>query len=209
MEKFTFLAGTPTPMPEADIDTDIIFPARFLLVTAKKGLGRYAFYERRYKPDGGERPDFLLNQPGRTGAAILVAGDNFGCGSSREQAVWALHDLGVRCLISTRFGEIFQANCFKNGMLALTLSPELCARLMQDGKEARSVEVDLEEQIIRREDGEVIAFNLPEWTREALLNGWDEIALILRQDGEYITRFEDRQRALSPWLYTPMTLDGD
>ena len=201
MERFTHLKGVPAPMPQADIDTDIIFPARFLLITAKKGLDRYAFYEHRYEPDGAERPDFVLNKPDRAGAAILIAGDNFGCGSSREQAVWALHDLGVRCLISTRFGEIFQANCAKNGMLALTISPDVWARLMQDAEDGYAIEVDLEAQLIRRADGEIIVFHIPDWTREALLNGWDEIDLILRQDGEYISGFEARQRAVAPWLY--------
>jgi 3-isopropylmalate dehydratase small subunit len=201
MERFTHLAGVPAPMPEADVDTDIIFPARFLLITAKKGLGRYAFYERRYEPSGAERTDFVLNQPGRAGASILVAGDNFGCGSSREQAVWALHDLGVRCLISTRFGEIFEANCAKNGMLALSVSPDVWGRLMQDAEDSHAVEVDLNAQEIRCAGGQTIAFHIPDWTREALLNGWDEIDLILRQDGEHIAGFEGRQRAASPWLY--------
>ncbi len=201
MERFTRLVGPAAPMAEANVDTDIIFPARFLLITEKKGLGRYAFHDRRRRADGADDPDFVLNQAPYAGARILVAGDNFGCGSSREQAVWALHDLGLRCLISTSFGEIFQANCFKNGMLALTILPADLADLMSDAEGGLPLEIDLERQTISRRNGLPIGFSIPDWRREALLNGWDEIDIVIRQDGDHISAFERTQRTKQPWLY--------
>jgi 3-isopropylmalate/(R)-2-methylmalate dehydratase small subunit len=201
MDSFTRLTGLAAPLPQANIDTDIIFPARFLLITAKQGLGRYAFYEWRYAPNGTPMADFALNQPRFAGAPILVTGDNFGGGSSREQAPWALMDLGVRCIISTRFGEIFQANCFKNGILPVVVSPEWLALLMTDAEAGRPIEVDLQQQTLRRSGGSVFAFDVETWRREALLNGWDEISIIIAQQGARIAAFEDRQRAQSPWLY--------
>jgi len=201
MESFTRLTGRAAPLPAANVDTDIIFPARFLLITAKKGLGRYAFYEWRYGPDGEPRADFVLNRKDFQGAEILVAGDNFGCGSSREQAPWALRDLGVRCVISTSFGEIFFANCFKNGMLPVVVTADQLQALMADAEAGVPIEVDLEAQQVRRGDGEVIPFEVEPWRRDALLNGWDEIAIVLNQDGETIAAFEQSQRAAKPWLY--------
>ena len=209
MQPFTRLSAVPVALPDADIDTDIIFPARFLLITAKQGLGRYAFFERRYDAAGAERPDFVLNQPAGRTPSILVVGENFGCGSSREQAVWTLADLGVRCLIAPRFGEIFQANCFKNGLLAVTLGTEAWRRLAHDAEAGREIEVDLDRQIVHRAEGEVIVFRTPAATRDALLNGWDDIEMILRHDCDEIDRFEQRQRLDAPWLYTPTPLDGD
>ena len=201
MESFTRLTGLAAPLRDANIDTDIIFPARFLLITAKTGLGRYAFYEWRYGPDGKETPGFVLNDPKFKGAPILVAGDNFGCGSSREQAPWALHDLGVRCVISTSFGEIFYANCFKNGMLPVVVTAEQLAELMADAEDGLPIEVDLEAQEVRRRNGAPIAFEVEPWRREALLNGWDEIAIVIKQDGALIDAFERDQRLAKPWLY--------
>jgi 3-isopropylmalate dehydratase small subunit len=201
MDRFTTLKGLAAPLPQANIDTDIIFPARFLLITAKKGLGRYAFYEWRYRPDGSAKDEFVLNQPRFAGAPILVAGDNFGGGSSREQAPWALHDLGVRCIISTGFGEIFQTNCFKNGMLPVTVSAERLAELMTDAEAGRPIEVDLQKTTVRRSNGETFGFDIAPWRREALLNGWDEIAIIMSQQGASIASFEQSQRDQMPWLY--------
>jgi 3-isopropylmalate/(R)-2-methylmalate dehydratase small subunit len=189
-------------MLQANIDTDIIFPARFLLITAKTGLGRYAFHDWRYAPDGQPKPDFVLNQPRFAGAPILVAGDNFGGGSSREQAAWALRDLGVRCIISTAFGEIFQANCYQNGILPLKVSTDQLTLLATDGEAGLPLRVDLERQAIGRRNEPEIAFEIESWRKQALLNGWDEIALITRQLGARITAFEQQQRALAPWLYT-------
>jgi 3-isopropylmalate dehydratase small subunit len=201
MTPFTRLTSPAIPLPAADVDTDIIFPARFLLITAKRGLGRYAFYEWRYQTDGAERPDFVLNRVPWRGAEILIGGDNFGCGSSREQAVWALHDLGVRVLVSTRFGEIFQANCFKNGMLPITVTPAERDALMAEAQAGGAFSVDLEAQTLTRPDGATLAFSVDPFRREALLNGWDEIAIVLNQSEPDITAWETRRRAGLPWLY--------
>jgi len=201
MDAFTQLSGRAAVLAAANIDTDIIFPARFLLFTEKRGLGRYAFYEWRYDREGRENPDFVLNQDAYRGAGILICGDNFGCGSSREQAPWALRDLGVRCLISTRFGEIFAANCFKNGMLPIVVSPDQLAALGRDAEAGTALEISLQDQTIWGDEAGTIAFSIEAWRREALLEGWDEIALILRQDGDAITAFETRQRSARPWLY--------
>jgi 3-isopropylmalate/(R)-2-methylmalate dehydratase small subunit len=201
MESFSRLTGRAAPLPAANVDTDIIFPARFLLITSKKGLGRYAFYEWRYGPDGKALPDFVLNRPEFEGAEILVAGDNFGCGSSREQAPWALRDLGVRCVISTSFGEIFFANCFKNGVLPVVVTPDQVQALMADAEAGSPIEVDLQAQEVRRRDGGFIPFQVEPWRRDALLHGWDEIAIVLNQDGDAIAAFEQSQRAAKPWLY--------
>jgi len=201
MQPFTRFTGRAAPLPQANIDTDIIFPARFLLITEKKGLGRYAFYEWGHGPDGAEAADFVLNQDRFKGAEILVCGDNFGCGSSREQAPWAVRDLGVRCLISTSFGEIFYANCFKNGMLPVVVGEADLAALLADAEAGLPIEVDLEGQTLGRRDSPPIAFDLEAWRKEALLRGWDEIAIVLRQDGAHIADFEQRQRTARPWLY--------
>jgi 3-isopropylmalate dehydratase small subunit len=204
MERFIRLTGLAAPLPQANIDTDIIFPARFLLITQKTGLGRYAFYEWRHGPDGAETPDFVLNQDRFRGAEILVCGDNFGCGSSREQAPWALRDLGIRCLISTSFGEIFHANCLKNGMLPIVLGAGPVADLMAAAESGLLIEVDLTTQTVARRGGRPLPFDIEPWRREALLEGWDEIAVVLNQDGDHIAAFEQGQRGLRPWLY-----DGD
>jgi len=201
MDRFERLISRAAPMPAADIDTDIIFPARFLLITEKTGLGRYAFYDWRYGPEGSATPDFILNTPAYSGAKILVCGDNFGCGSSREQAPWALHDLGVRCLISTSFGEIFRANCFKNAMLPIVLPPEPWTELLRRAAEGRELEVDLTTCTISGADMTPIVFDIDPSRREALLEGWDEIAIALRKDADAIAAFEQRQRSSQPWLY--------
>jgi len=201
MRPFTCVTSVAIPLPESNIDTDVIFPARFLLITTKTGLGRYAFYEWRYQGQDVEKPDFVLNKPEFKDARIAVAGDNFGCGSSREQAVWALGDLGVRCVIATSFGEIFQTNCFKNGLLAVTVTAEQQQTLLADAEAGAAITVNLETQTISRANGEDIAVHIEPWRREALLNGWDEIAIVLNQDLAAITAFEQKQRAEKPWLY--------
>jgi 3-isopropylmalate dehydratase small subunit len=201
MDRFERLISRAAPMPTADIDTDIIFPARFLLITEKTGLGRYAFYDWRYSAEGGAAPEFVLNQPAYREAKILVCGDNFGCGSSREQAPWALRDLGVTCLISTSFGEIFRANCFKNAMLPIVLPPEPWAELLRLATEGCELDVDLTACTISGPGLAPIPFDVDPARREALLKGWDEIALALRKDADAITAFEDRQRLSHPWLY--------
>jgi 3-isopropylmalate/(R)-2-methylmalate dehydratase small subunit len=200
MEAFTRTVGLAAPLPEANIDTDIIFPARFLLITRKAGLGRYAFYEWRYARDGSELSHFVLNREPFRGAQIIVAGDNFGCGSSREQAPWALRDLGVRCIISSSFGEIFYSNCLKNGILPVAVSANQLIRLMRDAEAEYPIAVDLEAQVIRRKNGDIFAFEIEAWRREALLNGRDEIAIVLGDLGGAIDNFENRQGAEQPWL---------
>jgi 3-isopropylmalate dehydratase small subunit len=201
MDRFERLIGRAAPMPAADIDTDIIFPARFLLITEKTGLGRYAFYDWRYGADGKPAAAFVLNQPAYSGAKILICGDNFGCGSSREHAPWALRDLGVSCLISTSFGEIFRANCFKNAMLPIVLPPETVAELLRRATQGVELEVDLTTCTISGPDITPIPFDVDPSRREALLEGWDEIAIALRKDASAIAEFEQRQRLTQPWLY--------
>jgi len=201
MDRFERLTSRAAPMPTADIDTDIIFPARFLLITEKTGLGRYAFYDWRYGADAKPAPDFVLNQPEHRDAKILICGDNFGCGSSREHAPWALRDLGLTCLISTSFGEIFRANCFKNAMLPIVLPPETVADLLRRATEGVELDVDLTTCTISGADITPIPFDVDPSRREALLEGWDEIAIALRKDADAIAAFEQRQRAAQPWLY--------
>lgn len=201
MQPFTCVTGVAAPLPDDNIDTDIIFPARFLLITARQGLGVHAFHDRRFDAAGGEHPDFIFNrEPWRT-APILVAGANFGCGSSREQAVWALADMGVRCVISTGFGEIFESNSIRNGLLPVTLTPDAVARLMAVAQAGERLTVDLDSCHITGPDGLVQPFALREERRQALLNGWDDTALILNQWGEAIDRFEAAQQKVQPWLY--------
>jgi len=201
MRPFTRVTSLAVPMGTDNIDTDIIFPARYLLHTTKTGLGRFAFYEWRYARDGTPDQTFPLNRDEFESAAIMVAGDNFGCGSSREQAPWALADLGLRCLIATSFGEIFATNCFKNGILTVLVSPDQQADLLADAQARAPITVDLERQTIARANGGVAGFPVESWRREALLNGWDEISTVLARDQTAITEFERRQRAQMPWLY--------
>ena len=195
MVPFVRLISLAAPLPEANVDTDIIVPARFLLITEKKGLGRYAFCERR---EGG---GFVLDDPKFVGAQILVAGDNFGCGSSREHAPWALHDLGIRCIIAPSFGEIFRANCVRNGMLAVTLAEPEWRQVLQAAERGETVTVDLATSTVDLADGSEIGFALADAEREALLNGWDEIDGIRAKYTGAITDFEHRQRNASPWLW--------
>lgn len=202
MQAFTTLRSVAAPMPDADIDTDIIFPGRFLVLTQKAGLGPYAFYEKRFDETGRERPDFVLNRPRWRGAQILVAGPNFGCGSSREQAPWALADLGLRCIIAPGFGEIFQANCLNNGMLPIRLGAADHARAMAAAEAGQPLTVDLASGTITLTGGETIAFEIAERARQALLEGRDEIERIRQNAGALITAFEVQQRLRQPWLYT-------
>jgi 3-isopropylmalate dehydratase small subunit len=208
MDPFTRLTAKVAPLPAANVDTDIIFPARFLTITTKTGLGPWAFHDWRFTAEGAPVPDFVLNLPAYAGAEILVAGDNFGCGSSREQAPWALKDLGFRCVISTGFGEIFQANCFKNGLLPIVLPTGEHADLMADAEEGAVLTVDLERQLIVNPAGAAIAFAVEPWRREALLNGWDEIAIVLNAHAQEITAFEARRRAEAPWLFEETPTHG-
>ncbi len=200
MQKFTTLDSVAAPLPETHLDTDVIFPARFLLLPDKKGLGEQLFNERRTNRTG-DGPRFVLDTPPFDRAQILVAGKAFGTGSSREQAVWALADFGIRCVIAPSFGEIFFANCVKNGVLTIELSELDHEAVMREAQSARSIVVDLPLQQIRFADGSIIGFDIDPHRKRTLLLGLDEIGLILTDDAEDIAAFEKRQRAAKPWLY--------
>jgi 3-isopropylmalate/(R)-2-methylmalate dehydratase small subunit len=194
MDTFTTLTSIAAPLPETGIDTDVIFPARFLLLPNKTGLGRHLFHERRAA--GG----FVLDQPPYQGARILVTGRDFGTGSSREQAVWALADFGIRCVIGTGFGEIFFSNCFKNGLLPIVLSEADHARILTEAEAALPITIDLPAQTITLADG-VIGFDVEPWRKRALVEGLDEIGMILSDDITQIEAFEAAHRARRPWLF--------
>ena len=203
MRKFETVTGVGAPLPQINIDTDKIIPARFLKTIERAGLGRHLFNDMRYDAEGREKPDFVLNQPAWRGASILVVGDNFGCGSSREHAPWALADYGVQAILGTDFADIFYNNSFKNGLLPIKLSREDRDRLMEDaerGENAR-ITVDLENQVITRPDGEQIAFEVDPHRKHCLLNGLDDIGLTMERAGS-IDSFETADRLARPWLYT-------
>lgn len=200
MQPFTTLTAIAAPLIEADVDTDIIYPARFLTITEKKGLGRYAFHDRRYDGQGRELADFVLNRDPWRHAGILVAGPNFGCGSSREQAPWAILDLGIRCIIAPSFGEIFRGNCYRNGMLPVTVGEADHAALLSDANTGASLHVDLNARTITRPDGSTIAITIDDGKRDALLNGWDEVMGILNLYAGTIDRYEQDRRTRLPWL---------
>ncbi len=191
MRAFTTLTAIAAPLPEANVDTDKIIPARFLKTIERTGLGRYAFDAMRYNPDGSERPDFVLNRAPYRAAEILIAHENFGCGSSREHAPWALLDFGISCVIAPSFADIFHNNCFKNGILPVRLPRETCDRLMGDASAGANsrLTVDLERQVVVRPDGEEIAFTVDPLRRHLLLEGLDDIGQTLRH-AEAIDRFE-------------------
>ena len=200
MTPFVRLEGIAAPLMEENVDTDIIFPARFLLITAREGLGRFAFNDRRFDADGAEKPGFVLNRTPWREARILIAAANFGSGSSREQAVWALAGFGISCVIAPSFGEIFQANCYRNGVLPIVMPIEVVSELAGAAERGESFLVDLEaEQLLV--DGRAIAFAIPPEQRLALLNGWDDTATILNTREADIAAYEARQRAEQPWLW--------
>ena len=202
MKSFVSLTSVAAPLPDADIDTDVIFPARFLLLLDRRGLGRHLFHERR-APASASEP-FILSRAPFDKSEILVAGRNFGCGSSREQAVWALADFGIRCVIAPSFGEIFYGNCFRNGVLPITLGDPAHRSVMTAAAAGAPLTVDLEAQIISLSDGHTIAFQIDLHRRQALLLGLDQIGAILADDDADIAAFESLQRARAPWLH----LDG-
>lgn len=199
MPLFTTLKGVAAPLDLQNVDTDMIIPKQFLKTIKRTGLGVSAFYELRYTETGEERPDFVLNKDQYRQAKIMVAGDNFGCGSSREHAPWALNDFGIRCVISTSFADIFFNNCFKNGMLPIKLPYEQVRELMADAEAGLELEVDLEAQVVRRDSGEEIKFDVDEFRRHCLLNGFDDIGLTLQQE-EDISAFEKVRDESFPWL---------
>jgi len=201
MEKFEKLTAIAAPMPLINIDTDMIIPKQFLKTIKRSGLGVSAFHEMRYNLDGSENPDFVLNHEAYKGANILVAGDNFGCGSSREHAPWALLDFGIRCVISTSFADIFYNNCFKNGILPVVVTEDVLQLLMKDaekGSNARMV-VDLENQQIETSDGDVIAFDVDQHRKHCLINGLDDIGLSMEKIAS-IDAFETQMAQRAPWV---------
>ena len=199
MEKFSVLTGTAAPMPLKNIDTDMIIPAQFLKTIKRTGLGKVVFFRMRFDDKGAELPDFILNQDPFRHAKIIVAGDNFGCGSSREHAPWALADFGIRCVISTSFADIFFNNSAKNGILLIVVSPKDRDALMKDAQRGATLTVDLEKQTIRRSDGSEMAITVEPNRRHNLLNGLDDIGLTLEHEAD-ITSYETRLGAERPWL---------
>ncbi|MEE8283939.1 MAG: 3-isopropylmalate dehydratase small subunit [Alphaproteobacteria bacterium] len=202
MDKFTTLTGIAAPLPMINVDTDRIIPAVWLKTIKRTGLGPALFEAIRYRADGSEDPDFVLNKEPYRKAEILVTGENFGCGSSREHAVWALLGFGIRCVIAPGFADIFYTNAAKNGMLLVKLPQDVVDKLMEDaenGENAR-LSVDLERQVVIRPDGEEIAFELDPFRKNCLLEGLDDIALTLHHSTE-IEEFEGGQKAVTPWLY--------
>ncbi|MBB4304465.1 3-isopropylmalate/(R)-2-methylmalate dehydratase small subunit [Rhodobium orientis] len=201
MEKFTTLTAVAAPLKMINVDTDMIIPKQFLKTIKRTGLGTALFHELRTDADGNEDPSFVLNQPAYKNAEILVAGDNFGCGSSREHAPWALLDYGIRCVISTSFADIFYNNCFKNGILPIRVSQEELDKLFEDAERGANatVTVDLEAQEIRGPDGGVIHFQIDPFRKHCLLNGLDDIGLTLEK-ADKISAFEAKTAERHPWL---------
>ena len=201
MQKFDTLSGVAAPMEIMNIDTDMIIPKQFLKTIKRSGLGANLFHEMRFDNDGSEIVDFILNQPAYRGAQIIVAGDNFGCGSSREHAPWALLDFGVRCVISTSFADIFYNNCFKNGILPIKVSAADRDALMADARDSENPElsVDLVAQTITRPNGPVVSFEIDPFRKQCLLDGLDDIGLTLEKDDK-ITSYETARKQTHPWL---------
>jgi 3-isopropylmalate/(R)-2-methylmalate dehydratase small subunit len=201
MDKFTKLTGIAAPMPLVNIDTDMIIPKQFLKTIQRSGLGKNLFDEMRYTQDGAEIPDFVLNQPAYRKTEILVAGDNFGCGSSREHAPWALLDFGIRCVISTSFADIFYNNCFKNGILPIVMPQEVVDILMEDARKGANARmtVDLEEQTVTTSDGQSFPFEVDAFRKHCLLNGLDDIGLTMEK-APAIHAFENKAATLRPWV---------
>ena len=201
MEKFTTLTGVAAPLPIRNVDTDMIIPKQFLKTILRSGLGKSLFFELRYDQDGKENPDFVLNKPAYRKAQILVAGDNFGCGSSREHAPWALLDFGIRCVIAPDFADIFYNNCFQNGILPIRLPQADVDKLMDDAQRGANatVTIDLEKQEIRGPDGGVITFDIDPFRKHCLMNGLDNIGLTLEKTDK-IDAYEKKAEESRPWL---------
>jgi 3-isopropylmalate/(R)-2-methylmalate dehydratase small subunit len=203
MDKFTTVTAVAAPLPMINVDTDMIIPKQFLKTIKRSGLGKDLFNEMRYLDDGSENPEFVLNKPAYRNAQILVAGENFGCGSSREHAPWAIQDFGIRCIIAPSFADIFYNNSFKNGILPIVLPAEDVEKLMDDAERGANaiVTIDLENQTITGPDGGEIKFELDAFKKHCLLNGLDEIGLSMEKE-QSITDFEAKRRVATPWLDT-------
>jgi 3-isopropylmalate/(R)-2-methylmalate dehydratase small subunit len=202
MDKFTTLTGVAAPLPMINVDTDKIIPAKWLKTIKRTGLGPALFEAIRYRPDGSEDSGFVLNKEPYRKAEFLVTGENFGCGSSREHAVWALHGFGIRCVIAPDFADIFYSNAFKNGILLIKLPQAEVDKLMEDAEKGENARltVDLERQVVTRPDGEEIHFEIDAFRKHCLLNGLDDIALTLEKKTD-IAAFEGSQKSATPWLY--------
>ena len=200
MEKFTTLEGVAAPLRIVNVDTDMIIPKQYLKTLKRTGLAKGLFSEMRYKDDGSENPDFVLNKPAYRKAKIIVADNNFGCGSSREHAPWALMDYGIRCVISTEFGDIFYNNCFKNGVLPIKVSPQDLEKLFDDAERGSNatLSIDLEKQEIRGPDGGVVKFDIDPHRKHNMLNGLDDIGQTGLKKAK-IDSFEARSKAERPW----------
>jgi 3-isopropylmalate/(R)-2-methylmalate dehydratase small subunit len=201
MEKFTKLTGVAAPLPMINVDTDMIIPKQFLKTIKRSGLGKNLFDEMRYTPEGAEVAEFVLNKPAYRGARVLIAGANFGCGSSREHAPWAIADFGIRCVIAASFADIFFNNCFKNGILPIVLPPAEVERLMAqaDNGANATFTIDLEAQEITAPDGSKTAFEVDSFRRHCLLNGLDDIGLTLQKNAK-IEAYEAARKQSQPWL---------
>ena len=202
MDKFTKLTGVAAPLNMTHVDTDMVIPKNYLKTIKRTGLGKALFAEMRYDQAGRENPEFVLNKGPFRNATILVAGENFGCGSSREHAPWALLDFGIRCVISEDFADIFYNNCFKNGILPIKIPKEIIAKLMDDASRGSNavIEIDLEKQEIKGPDGGTVHFDIDPFRKHCLLNGLDDIGLTMEKKSE-IDDFETRQKEQQPWLH--------
>ena len=200
MEKFTTLTGVAAPLNMINVDTDMIIPKQFLKTIKRTGLGKSLFFEMRYDQDGKEVDDFVLNQPAYRKAQILVTGENFGCGSSREHAPWALMDFGIRCIIAPDFADIFYNNCFQNGILPIKLPQAEVDKLMDDASRGSNatLTIDLESQEIRGPDGGVIAFDIDPFRKHCLLKGLDDIGLTKQKQDQIVT-YEKKVAEARPW----------
>ena len=201
MDKFTKLRGVAAPLNMINIDTDKLIPKQFLKTIKRTGLGKHLFNEMRFNEDGSEKQDFVLNKSAYREASIIVAGDNFGCGSSREHAPWALLDFGIKCVISTSFADIFYNNCFKNGILPIVVNKQQLDQLMDDAENGANavLDVDLEAQEIIRPSGEKVTFEIDEFRKHCLINGLYDIGLTMEKE-ENIDNFEKRRAAEQPWV---------
>jgi len=200
MEKFTRIKSIAADLPIMNVDTDMIIPKQFLKTIKRTGLGSALFYEMRYDEKGAPIKNFVLNNAPYNKAKILISGKNFGCGSSREHAPWALLDFGIRCVIAESFADIFYNNCFKNGILPIILPENQVKELSEAAKQNREIEIDLVDQKIHKGDNRPLDFDIEPFRKECLLNGYDDIALTLKKDAK-INSFEQKKKNLTPWLY--------
>jgi 3-isopropylmalate/(R)-2-methylmalate dehydratase small subunit len=200
MEKFTKIKSIAADLPITNVDTDMIIPKQFLKTIKRTGLGSALFYEMRYDEKGAPIKNFVLNNAPYNKAKILISGKNFGCGSSREHAPWALLDFGIRCVIAESFADIFYNNCFKNGILPIVLPENQVKELSEAAKQNKKIEIDLVDQKIHKGDNRPFDFDIEPFRKECLLNGYDDIALTLKKDAK-INSFEQKKKSLTPWLY--------